>query len=164
MNTQFIAPAKVKFLLADDVRAETNGKATIVGLFPDDRILVSPLPRGASQPPGLAAFISQLTAVAILIGGKGQAAALGRVAGPEGQQIYVTALGQVDLDPAKSQLVGFKFPGFPVPQFGKYVCTLELGTSKKYDFPFEIHAANQNGAKIAPTSNRRPRKTKRRES
>jgi hypothetical protein len=45
-----VLPTRVKFLLCDDVRAESSGKITLVGLYPDDKILVQINPAIASQP------------------------------------------------------------------------------------------------------------------
>jgi hypothetical protein len=126
-------PTSVRFLLCDDARAEASGKITIVGLYPDDKIVVQ---LGQQTPTGLAAALSQLSFVCILNDGDGTFPASAMITGP-GISLPKMSLGSPTFKRGEHTTIILQGGQFLVPQFGKFACTLTIGVVD-HRFPFEI--------------------------
>jgi hypothetical protein len=138
-----ILPSRAKFLLCDDVRAETNGKITVVGLYPDDKILVNLIP-GLPSLPGTVAVLNQIAIVCMLFDGDGMFPASATITGPSGLKLPSVMLGNPTFKPGTSATIVLNSGGaFPVPSYGHYKCVL---TVDKQDFLFQFEIAAGPGA------------------
>ncbi len=127
------APRSVKFLLCDDARAEASGKITLVGLYPDDKIVVQ---LGQQTPPGVVAALSQVSFVCIVTDGDGAFPASAIITGP-GINLSKMSLGSPTFKRGEHTTIILQGGQFLVPQFGKFACTLSIG-GVDHKFPFEI--------------------------
>lgn len=133
-----VPPSRVRFFLCDDVRAETDGKITLVGFYPDDKIIVNQLP-AANTGPVLVA-IPQLAIAAIVMDGVGTLLSpSGEVTDPLGKLVSRATLGAAVLVAGKTYSIVIKGNMFPVPHFGRYEFKLTLDKTT-FSFPFDIQA------------------------
>ena len=124
----------VKFLLCDDARPEASGKLTLIGLYPDDKIIVQSNLAQAALPANIAA-ISQLAIVAIIFDGSGSFPMRASIVGPKGHAVTTMPLGSPSLNAHAPSIVILQGGSFPVAEYGRYTCTLSIG---KTDFPFHF--------------------------
>lgn len=128
----------VRFYLADDVRSESSGKVTLVGLYPDN-VLVLGLPTGTASPsPQNALGISAVAVLSTIQGDPGLCEAVFKLTDPHGRVMIQSA------EPAPI-LVGkerhanliARFPAFVVTGFGTYKFELQIG-DQVHVFPIEV--------------------------
>jgi hypothetical protein len=152
-------PSRVKFLLCDDARAESSGKLTLVGLYPDDKILVQQNPAVPIQPPGVVALLNQLAIVCILFDGDGVFPASATITGPSGLKLADMPLGTPTFKAGAPGIMALQCGLFPVAQLGQYTCTVTVGKSD-FRFPFYFLAGPAPTASVptAPTKKKSRRK------
>jgi hypothetical protein len=136
-------PSSVKFLLCDDVRSEANGKLSLIGLYPDDKIYVLSSPNVPGQPsamPGFVAVLNQLAVVCLAFGGVGVFPASAKITGPSGQAFSTMLLGNPTFTHGATSTIALQGGLFPVQSYGRYTCTLTIG-AVDFTFGFDILAA-----------------------
>jgi len=129
---------KIKFLLAEEVRLEMGGKSTVVGLFPDDVLLMQVTrPVGASpdMPEGIdrLAFLLNVSDVP-----EGMHNFKGNITDPSGAPYNpVTALGDENIKEGFSHSIIVEIRPFIVKSKGVYHFNLYVDDVLT-TFPFEI--------------------------
>jgi len=151
-------PSRVKFLLCDDVRAETSGKMTVVGLYPADKIIVHTKGRDDRPAGSPVAVLHQLAVVCLLFDGSGTHLPKVSLFGPSGQKIVESTMSEVTLNKDVSATIVLQGPQFVVPEFGTFKAKFVIG-SKEFDYQFDIAAAPEQDstAKEVPTIPKRKR-------
>jgi hypothetical protein len=154
-------PKGSRFYLCDDVRPEATGKLTLVGLYPDDKILAQ-TPLNQQGTPGIV-VISQMAIVCVLFDGDGIFDVTTTLKGPMGQSIANMILKNATFIPLKPLVLIMPNQQFPLSGFGQYTMTVEVGAAT-FRFDFEI-LLSQPGppALIPPVPKKRkklPRKPK----
>lgn len=122
----------VKFILCENAREDKGGKVSLLGVFPDDQIL---LPADARFP---AAF--PLALVFFLVDGTGSFPAEFEVQGPRNQPTFQGKLPDVQKPPNNAATVVATFSPFIATQFGKYLATLIL-SGQRYVRSFDLAPA-----------------------
>jgi hypothetical protein len=130
----------VKFILAEDARGEGDGKFSLLGVFPDERVWVK-----GDVPPGLgtAAFaLPSLACVFIITGPPGKYTGHFSVIGTDGKTKILDAAIDQSLEILKGRPATFvtAMKPFVGPAFGSYSMILELG-KEKHKFPFVVEKA-----------------------
>lgn len=134
-------PTRQKFYLADDIKAN-QPKPLIVGLYPDDRIIVNIEP-GALPPsterPGQ---IPDLAIMATFLDCSGQYLVNAKLIGPNGYVYLDTEQKHSYEIKSENQEntninVNLNFRPFPIFSPGKYTLKIELDRFK-YDYEFEV--------------------------
>jgi hypothetical protein len=135
-------PAKhaIKFILAEDARSEGDGKFSLLGVFPGERVAV-----GGDLPPGLqnAAFVlPSLACVFILTGPEGKYPGHFSIVGTDKKlKILDAAIAQpIEIQKGQPAVFVTGLKPFIGPEFGSYSANLEIGKAK-YRFPFVIEKA-----------------------
>jgi hypothetical protein len=131
-------PTSVRFLLCDDVRSEIGGKLILIGLYPDDKILVASVP-GQPIPQGYAALLPQLAIVCVVFDGNGPFPTEAKFVSPLGQVVVSVNLGSPQFVPGVPATFVLKAGTFPVTQYGRHELSLSIG-SKSFPFHFDILA------------------------
>lgn len=141
MSTKSL-PERVRFFIADDIRAEGQ-KPMIIGFFPDDHVGVN-IPANMPEPTSETPVVLQSLAIlASIIGCTGAYKAKISLYLPDGSAIFENSdLGEIQPNgggQGKSGVINFiaKFMPFHVPQFGQYKFVISLGR-KKYNYEFRI--------------------------
>lgn len=145
MTTKLPTKAGVKFILAEDIRAEGQGRFSLLGVFPADRFAV-----GGTVPPGFenAAFVLPSLAFLLLIsGGEGTFSARFKIIAPDRK----TILNDVPLAPVTVQahlpsVVANVAKPFVGPAFGVYTIQLEIDKAK---FKFPVHIEQASAESVA---------------
>jgi hypothetical protein len=135
-----VLPTAARFLLSDDLRDEPNGKVTILGFFPDDRIFVNSLPAGSSPPHGAVGVLSQLCISCMMFGGSGTITTVAEVTGPSGQT-WANMIAVQDFRPNTVTTLALKGISIILPAFGTYKCEVQAqaGTHRKsFSYSFEV--------------------------
>lgn len=134
---------KIKFLLAEDIRTEQNGKHLVIGLLPDDVVLIPTAAfdedgSGEAPPAGLDR-LSFLITISQIDAGHHQASFEFR--SPTGQTIGSIPDTSFDTEEGKSASFVFNVAPFILHGTGEYSVLLTLdGTT--HPLPFEIRAEN----------------------
>jgi hypothetical protein len=137
------SPAKrsIKFILAEDIRNESDGKFSLLGVFPGERFAI-----GGEPPPGLtnaAFFIQSLIFLFIISGGdEGKHPGHFKIIGPDKKTVVMdTPINQpVEIMKGRSAVFVSGLKPFLGPAFGTYTAQLQIG-GNKYKFPFTIEKA-----------------------
>jgi hypothetical protein len=135
-------PNRVKFLLSDDIREETHGKMTVVGLYADDKIFVaqSALPQGVVT-------VMNLALTCMMFGGAGSFPLKAQITGPAGQTI-ANITGTQDFVPGAIGTLVLRGSPVVLPQFGAYRFELTL-QRKVFSYSFEVLAGPAPGLQTA---------------
>jgi hypothetical protein len=159
--TKMVLPTRVKFLLCDDVRAESSGKLTLIGLYPDDKILVQQNPALTNQPgwpAGMVAVLNQLAIVCVAFGGDGTFPASATITGPSGVPLSTMPLGTAIFQPNTPATMALQGGLFPVAQYGQFKCTLTIGKSS-FHYTFDVIAAPvPSPAAVPKATKKRPKR------
>lgn len=125
-------PAAARFILADDVRHETNEKISIIGAYTGNEITITPRkPISGGQVFGI-----PLALLVVVEGGKGFAQAELRVISPKTKKPLLTADIEFDLSSARTKNLAFKFPTIPFADAGLYAVELAFKGSDKEPFKY----------------------------
>jgi hypothetical protein len=132
--------AAVKFILAEDVRPEANGKYSLLGVFPGERFMV-----GGEAPAGvenLAFAMPSLVFVFMITDGEGKIHSKFTIFGPDKKALNNVAGVEQVIEIAKGRPAMFASVARPFAgaKFGTYVVQLEMGKSR-FRFPFLIEKA-----------------------
>ena len=145
MNAKLPSKSDLKFLVAEDLRAETGGKVSLVGLIPGERLAVQ-----GSAPPGVAFAIPSITFIFILTGSSaGQFRGHFRIIAPDKK----TVISDMPLEKPISKVAGratlFAAAAKPFvgPTLGTYSVDLDLG-KVKFKFPLTIDKADDTKKKM----------------
>lgn len=143
-------PKKVKFFVADDIRAEASMKPMIFGLYPDD-VVRALMQAGQPQPTQEVPIVIQSLAIlAVFIDCKGTFEAEIALYQPNGKALIEPKKLEEGLSTSKLTAVGEKtnisfianFMPFTIPEFGKYRFVIKLDETE-YTHEFEINGAFQ---------------------
>lgn len=135
---------KVNFLIAEDIRAEQNGKVTILGLFPGDTIIMLKGARPEGLPEDAPGALDRLAILATVIGAPdGLHKFKGRIITPSGELSSPEfSLGEGTTATGYSHTVVVELRPFVVKQPGPF--QLEFFVDHKmFKFPFEIRMQTQ---------------------
>jgi hypothetical protein len=132
-----VAPTSARFFVSDDIRDETSGKMSIIGLYADDKIYTQPMP-GFAPPQGFVAVVAQLCISCVLIGGSGRFAVKAVVISPSGAKM-VEQLFDLVLDPNRTATVGIRGNGLAFQDFGAYECQMIVG-NRTFTHDFHVLA------------------------
>lgn len=142
-----IYPKRVRFLIADDVRAE-GLKPIILGLFADDLVVI-PIPPDQPDPStgGTPVLLQSLAILTAFIGGKGSFKMEVSLYQPDGTAIFENKKVEEGISsptPTKKGNINFiaKFMPFSIPNFGKYRFVIKLD-KKEFTYMFEINRQTQ---------------------
>jgi hypothetical protein len=130
----------VKFILAEDARSEGDGKFSLLGVFPGERVAIV-----GDPPPGLlnGTFImSSLVCVFILGGSDGKYPGHFSIIAPDKKSKVVDVAINQPVQILKDRPAVFvtNLKPFLGPAFGTYFVNLEIG-KEKFKFPFVIEKA-----------------------
>lgn len=130
---------EVKFYLAEEVRPEAGNKMTMLGLFPDGRIICSKVILPEGVPPDIPRGIDKL--VLLISIGKAPNKKLklrGTLTAPDGV-LYGTEfqLGEVHIKKGTSHSIILEFKPFIIKSAGVYIFNLYVN-KETFPFPFEI--------------------------
>jgi hypothetical protein len=136
-------PAKtaIKFILAEDVRPEGNGKFSLLGVFPGERFLVGgELPAGSPQE--LAFAMPSLAFVFMITDGEGKIPSKFKIIDTDKKKVLVETIIEHGIEIVKGRPAVFVTGAKPFAggQFGTYTAQLEMG-DRKFKFPFLIEKA-----------------------
>ncbi len=133
-------PTAVRFILADDIREETNKKISIIGAFTSNDITITEPetatpPKSGQAPSKVGGF--PLALLAILDNVQGTYDAKLNLFSPSGEEMGGGLLS-VKADNVMTLNLIFKFPFFPVRGPGMYKAVLNLGNAYQYVYEFQI--------------------------
>jgi hypothetical protein len=126
---------QVRCHLCEDVRQEINGKLSLLGLYPDDTIIVLGKPASA-LPPGVVAHLN-LAVVIVVTGGAGKFDGILRIVAPGGKALFESPMMPVTIERGRSATAGWKIQGVLFPRFGEYKIEFALDR-KRYTFAFRV--------------------------
>jgi hypothetical protein len=136
-------PAKtaIKFLLAEDVRSEGNGKFSLLGVFPGERFMVGGEPP-VGTPEKLAFAMLSLSFVFVITDGEGKIPSKFKIIDTDGKKTLIEIPIESGIEIVKGRPAIFVTGAKPFAggSFGTYAAQLELG-NKKFKFPFSIEKA-----------------------
>jgi len=130
---------KLKFLLADEVRAELSGKQTIIGLYADDVLVVNDMERPAGVPPDAPIAIDRLSFLVnishVSVGVHNYRAQIVSPAGVmHGQEIL---MGEAKTEKGKSHTLILEAKPFVLAGEGIYKLDFYIDNIP-HSFPFEV--------------------------
>lgn len=132
---------KIKFLIAEEIRSEgsESGKVTILGLFPDDNILIlDPASQGNTDPNekiGIEKLVILINASNLP---EKKCKFKVKFIDPSGEE-YRSAieLGETETQKGTSQTFIIKLQPFLIKEFGVYTCVFYVD-KKPFKFPFSV--------------------------
>jgi hypothetical protein len=143
MNSKQGVKPRVKLLVAEDLRQETMGKFSLLGVLPGERFLVGgPAPISPPGFPNAAFMIPSLAFVFIISGLEGNLAGKFFILAPDGK----SEAGRAEMVPTiaaqkNSPTIAFAIARpFAGPSFGEYTIRLDIG-KHKWKFPLVIEKA-----------------------
>jgi hypothetical protein len=129
----------IRFILAEDVRPEGNGKFSLLGVFPGERFMVGgEAPIGS--PPNLAFAMPSLAFVFVITDGEGKIPAKFKIIGTDKKTVLVEAPTTIEIAKGRPAVFMTGAKPFTGEKFGSYTAQLEMG-NKKFGFPFLIEKA-----------------------
>lgn len=141
---------KVKFFLAEEIRPEAGGKMTVLGLFPDDRMVLTKGTSPEGIPPETPRGIEKL--VLLISIGEAPNKKLkykGTITAPDGV-LYKPEfpLGEGRIEKGSSHSIVLEFKPFILKSMGVYVFNFYVN-KEVFTFPFEIHESLVESARNA---------------
>jgi hypothetical protein len=143
MNSKQGVKPRVKLLVAEDLRQETMGKFSLLGILPGERFLVGgPAPISPPGFPSVVFMIPSLAFVFIISGLEGNLAGKFSILAPDGK----SEAGRAEMVPTiaaqkNSPTIAFAIARpFAGPSFGEYTIQLDIG-KRKWKFPLVIEKA-----------------------
>jgi hypothetical protein len=115
---QFPTDADVTFLTCEFGRNEQNGKITLIGLFPDNRVSIAP---GTTMP-----FALPLAMVFILKNCEGTFDVKVELDAPNHTNMISQSIGSITIPPDTAQTFSLNFPIFQSIHLGTYAAVLWL--------------------------------------
>lgn len=136
-------PAKsaIRFILAEDVRPEGNGKFSLLGVFPGERFMVGgEAPVGSPQ--NLAFAMPSLAFVFVITDGEGKIPGKFKIISTDKKTVLIEAPIEKGIEIVKGRPAVFITGAKPFAgeKFGSYTAQLEMG-NRKFKFPFLIEKA-----------------------
>lgn len=130
---------RITFLVADEIRREVSGKATILGLFPDNVVIANIPPKPDNVPADVPAGIDRLSFMvnvsALPEGTHHFSAQFIRPSGvPMGDPMEI---GEVNVESGKSFTTIFQSSPFVLTEGGNYILAFYID-GEEYRLPFEI--------------------------
>lgn len=110
--------AKTLFLVADDIRIETGGKLTILGLFAAGQILL--------HTPILPIALQSLAFCMMFTDGEGKFSSTAKFLDPSGKDIVPPITAVLVKEPTKTATQILKLVPFSIASFGEYKCIVTL--------------------------------------
>lgn len=138
MKTRAPAAKQVRFVLCEDARQEVSGKATLIGVYPGEIIVVHQptSPEGSSA----VAALRSVCLVFFVAGGVGRFEAGIKISAPDGSVGFEQKVGTVVLEASGTgTIIGLIQPFF-VKDFGAHTVVLSLD-GREYPFEFTIREA-----------------------
>ena len=136
-------PAKtaIKFILAEDVRPEGNGKFSLLGVFPGERFMVGGEPP-VGTPEKLAFAMPSLVFVFMITDGEGKIPSKFKIIDTDGRKALIEMVIESGIEIVKGRPAIFVTGAKPFAggKFGTYTAQLEMG-NRKFKFPFLIEKA-----------------------
>lgn len=145
-NTPFesgtkIIPSSARFYLAEDIRQESDGKQSLLGLYADDRITLGLNP-GVPEPSlSEPAMFEGFAILCVLDQAFGQYTLDVRMTSPSGATIVHQRGGGVAAKIVGTLSFGAKFKPFPVSEFGEYTYTVTVDGTE-YEYKFKVAKAD----------------------
>jgi len=132
---------KINFLIADEIRSETNGKHTVLGLYPDNIIVLENKDNSGTNTnsPNLTAVIDRL-AIFVNISeiSEGEHEIKGQVIDPSGNPLGAEIpFGNTSIETGKSHTYILETRQFIVKERGTYQFKL-IVDGIAYEYPFKI--------------------------
>jgi hypothetical protein len=129
---------KIKFLVAEEVRPELSGKSTVIGLFPDD-VLIMQGKRPENAPPEMPEGIDRLSFLMNVSDiPEGKHHFKGNISDPSGEPYNpVSDLGEEILPKGISRTIVVEMKPFIVKKKGVYHFNLYVD-DELISFPFEV--------------------------
>jgi len=148
MNARLPTKRDLKFFLAEDIRPEANGKVSLIGLIPGERLAIhgpSPGPNIAFAIPGMS-FLFVVTGTSV-----GQFPARFRITAPDKKTIVLDTPSDEPIRKllGKPAVFGTTCRPFAGPSFGTYTVRLELGKAG-FSFPITVEKAPDRKIKLKP--------------
>jgi hypothetical protein len=126
----------IRFLIAEDVRAEAGGKFSILGVIPGHSVSI-----GGSAPPHtpFAFIIPSLALVFLIDGGIGTFAGRLKIVAPDKKTAVADMeLQPMEMGPQRPSFVANIARPFAGSAYGTYIAELQIGSAKfKYHFVVE---------------------------
>lgn len=129
------AAKHVRFVLCEDARQETSGKATLVGVYPGEIIIVH-RPRPPEGTKAVAA-LSSVCLVFFVAGGSGGFEVGVRITAPDGTIGFEQKVGSISIGDGKTATIVGQIRPFLVSKFGSHTATLMIN-GRQYPFEFTI--------------------------
>lgn len=129
---------KIKFLVAEEIRPEVGGKLTILGLMPDDTLLMTSS-RPADAPPEVPNGLERLAfLLSVSDLPEGEHKFKGQIFNPSGEPYNPeTSFGEGTVEKGTSRSIIIDIKPFIVKNFGSYRLDFYVDGSVS-SFPFEI--------------------------
>jgi hypothetical protein len=138
-KTEWESKLSVKFILCEDIRAEMQGKVSLVGVYPGENLLlVNDPPPGT--PKDHKPAISSLAFVFFVSNGSGKASPRVIISDPRGKVAAPVQLADTTFVPDSAATIAGLAKPFVVGEVGKYSIRLEIGV-RKFEFHFLIRKA-----------------------
>ena len=139
---------QVRFVLCEDARQEVSGKATLVGVYPGEIIVVHQptSPEGSNA----VAALRSVCMVFFVAGGVGRFDAGIKVCAPDGTVSFEQKVGTIVLEPGGTGTIIGQIQPFFVKEFGAHTVVLTL---EGREYPFEMTIRKAVPAAIPATIN-----------
>jgi hypothetical protein len=150
----------IKFILSEDIRAEGNGKFSLLGVFPGERLAVTGEP--PKEVPNAAFVLPSLSLVFVITDGEGTLQGSFRILGPDKKIVIAQSAANQTVEIKKGQPSVFASALRPFlgPSFGEYSIELLIERAR-FRFPFLIEKApDQKKEEASQPTNARPRSKK----
>ena len=129
---------KIKFLVAEDVRMEANGKFTILGLFADDVIIMQAGIESESIPSGIPFGFEKITFLIHVSKLLGEHKFSGELFDPSGESYRPRMpLGEMNIKEGESHAILLEVKPFIVKKTGTYLFNFYVDEGKT-PFTFEV--------------------------
>lgn len=130
---------KLTFLVADEIRREASGKATILGLFPDNVVIVNIPPKPEGIPEGVPPGIDRLSfMVNVSSLPEGTYHFKAQFISPSGKPMgEVMEVGDIEIAAGKSFTTIFQSNPFVILEGGEYNLAFNIN-DEEHRLPFEI--------------------------
>jgi hypothetical protein len=139
MNNKAPSRRGVRFFLAEDVRQETGGKFSLLGVFAGEKIFVSGTP--PEVPSTIAFGLPSLAFVFVLTEGEGRFEGRFRLVAPDRKTVLTESTFELmELRRGHSNTIATTAKPFVGAAFGTYTAELTVGKTR-FKFPIEIAKA-----------------------
>ena len=139
MSKKYPPQKALNFVVCEDLRSETGGKYSIMGIYPGGQIV---LHTDASKKPGKIKGRMRILFVSMIHGGEGKFPCEWEIISPDKSVVRSGKFENIELGPNRGSILGAGLQNFEIPEYGKYTFVLKLG-EKSYERYFTIERVDR---------------------